>query len=530
MKPKIDISSKEYKIVLAILHKYLKAPARIWAFGSRVKNKAYKGSDLDLAIESTEKIPWTNLDEAFTDAPLPYKVDVVELNAIKPDFQKIIHQHKALLTIVGNIPVLRFPEFRDAGEWEVKTLGEVFDSYSGGTPKTAEKEYYGGNIPFIRSAEITKESTELFLTEKGFKNSSTKLVNKGDLLVALYGANSGDVAISKINGAINQAILCLCSDYSNSFTQQFLSFKKEWIVSKYIQGGQGNLSGEIVKSIELLFPKKSEQQKIASCLSSLDELIAAHTERLEALKDHKKGLMQNLFPQEGQKVPNYRFPEFEKDGEWVLSPFSKFIKLYRGSSPRPISDYLTKAESGVNWIKIGDTCTVTDFVIRSVSEKITPEGAEKSRKVKKGELILANSMSYGYTYQLALDGCIYDGWFVLREYEEVFDKQFLLQSLNSDYMQDQYKKLAAGGIVKNISSEIVYSTLIPNTSLKEQQKIAACLSSLDEVISAQADKLAALKTHKKGLLQQLFPHSLNYDCMMTMILKAKRNQGNPNIR
>lgn len=194
------------------------------------------------------------------------------------------------------VPKFRFPEFEKDGEWVVKRLGEVFQSFSGGTPNTSEKKYYGGNIPFIRSAEIAKSSTELFLTEEGLNNSSAKQVNKGDLLVALYGANSGDVAISKIDGAINQAILCLRSDFSNSFTHQYMALKKKWIISKYIQGGQGNLSGNIIKLVELLFPKKEEQQKIAFCLSALDELITAQSEKIEQLKEHKKGLMQGLFP------------------------------------------------------------------------------------------------------------------------------------------------------------------------------------------------------------------------------------------
>ena len=194
------------------------------------------------------------------------------------------------------VPRLRFPEFENAGEWEVKRLGEVFKSFSGGTPDTSKKEYYNGKIPFIRSAEIGKLSTELFITETGLENSSAKMVKKGDLLVALYGANSGDVAISKIDGAINQAILCFQSEYSNEFTCHFLSGKKNWIVSKYVQGGQGNLSGEIVKSISLPFPSLPEQQKIAACLSSLDDLINAQRQKIELLKQHKKGLLQGLFP------------------------------------------------------------------------------------------------------------------------------------------------------------------------------------------------------------------------------------------
>lgn len=123
------------------------------------------------------------------------------------------------------------------------------------------------------------------------------MVTKGDVLVALYGANSGDVAIAKIDGAINQAILCLRTKSLNKFLRYYLFHRQSTILEKYLQGGQGNLSGDIIKSLLLSFPDESEeQQKIASCLSSLDALITAQTEKIDALKTHKKGLMQQLFP------------------------------------------------------------------------------------------------------------------------------------------------------------------------------------------------------------------------------------------
>lgn len=197
-------------------------------------------------------------------------------------------------------PRLRFPEFEGAGQWEPRTVGSVCTSFSGGTPNTSNPEFYGGDIPFIRSAEIGKETTELFLTRAGLENSAAKLVKKGDVLVALYGANSGDVAIGRIAGAINQAILCLRPSENAAFLSHFLTHRKDWIIEKYIQGGQGNLSGEIVKSIGLVFPLPTEQQRIADCLTSLDDLIAAETRKLDTLKTHKKGLMQQLFPQVGE--------------------------------------------------------------------------------------------------------------------------------------------------------------------------------------------------------------------------------------
>ena len=196
----------------------------------------------------------------------------------------------------SRVPEWRFPEFQNRGEWEEKLLNDCCKTYSGGTPSTSNKEFYIGEIPFIRSAEINKSITELFISENGLKNSSAKLVKKGDILIALYGANSGDIAISKINGAINQAILCVSHLTSNKFIYYCLLQLMPNVVTRCIQGGQGNLSGEIIKFIKLLFPPLQEQQKIANFLSSVDELIEKQEQKIKQYKQHKKGLLQGLFP------------------------------------------------------------------------------------------------------------------------------------------------------------------------------------------------------------------------------------------
>ena len=174
------------------------------------------------------------------------------------------------------IPKLRFPGYTDA--WEERKLGEFTTSFSGGTPSAGNSSYYKGDIPFIRSGEINSDKTELFLTEDGLKNSSAKMVSVGDILYALYGATSGEVGISQINGAINQAILAIkpIDGYSSYFIMQWLKLQKQKIIDKYLQGGQGNLSGSIVKNLILNVPNFEEQQKIGVFFKQLDSTITLH--------------------------------------------------------------------------------------------------------------------------------------------------------------------------------------------------------------------------------------------------------------
>ena len=207
-------------------------------------------------------------------------------------------------------------------------------------------------------------------------------------------------------------------------------------------------------------------------------------------------------------VPNIRFPEF-KD-EWERARFKDVITLQRGSSPRPIIKYLTTSNEGVNWIKIGDM-PISGRIVTSTEEKITKEGAKKSRRVSIGDLILSNSMSYGLPYIMGIEGYIHDGWFVLRNFEKTFDKDYLCNLLISDVVQKQYKKLAAGGVVQNISSDLVNSIFIPIPSLKEQEKIASFLSIIDERIATQNKIIEELKQLKNGIINHTF-NSLKTKC------------------
>ena len=225
------------------------------------------------------------------------------------------------------VPKLRFPGF--TGEWEQRKLGEVVKSYSGGTPTASNKEYYGGDIPFIRSAEINSDMTELYITQKGLDNSSAKMVEKGTILYAMYGATSGEVGISKINGAINQAILAMIpSGYNSKIIAQYLRKNKESIIGKYLQGGQGNLSANIILDLPIQLPRIEESNQIANFLESFDNLITLHQRKLENLKLKKKALLQKLFPKNGEQFPELRFPGFTD--AWEQRKLGEILKVNSG--------------------------------------------------------------------------------------------------------------------------------------------------------------------------------------------------------
>lgn len=191
-----------------------------------------------------------------------------------------------------NVPALRFPEF--TGEWKKCKLSKVCSFFSGGTPPSSNKEYYNGNIPFIRSGELHNDETELFITKEGLDNSAAKMVEVGDLLLALYGATSGDIAISKIKGAINQAILCIRTKQNKKFVESVWNKHVARLLQTYLQGGQGNLSADIVKNISFYFTNIEEQNKLSRFISLLDQRIAAQNKIIEKLQSLIKGIAQNI--------------------------------------------------------------------------------------------------------------------------------------------------------------------------------------------------------------------------------------------
>ena len=405
------------------------------------------------------------------------------------------------------VPKLRFPEFVNAPQWQLSTFGERCESFSGGTPDTSKKTYYGGMIPFIRSAEIGSDETEIFLTKEGLENSAAKTVKRGDLLVALYGANSGDTALARIDGAINQAIMCLRSVESVPYLYYYLTSRKKWIITTYLQGGQGNLSGQIVLSVPVSIPHKDEQQKIADCLRSLDDLIAAEGRKLEALRQHKLGLMQQLFPQPGETVPRLRFPEFVHAGDWktvrcrdiakVLPGYGfpdKFQGNTKGQFPfYKVSDISYCIEEGKKYISDAKNYIESD-ILDEIRGKSVPKGTIIFAKI--GEAIRSNRRVITTT-PAVIDNNTAG---ITAKKTKIYD-EFLFY-LWSNVSLINY----AGGVVPAVSKSALENVpLCYPINSKEQQRIADCLGSLDDLIAAEGQLTEALQQLKQGLMQQLFP-------------------------
>lgn len=404
-------------------------------------------------------------------------------------------------------PEIRFPGFTE--DWEQRKLGDITESFSGGTPTAGKSEYYGGDIPFIRSGEISSELTELFITENGLNNSSAKMVEAGDILYALYGATSGEVSISRINGAINQAILAIRpTKNDNSYLiVQWLRKQKDTIISTYLQGGQGNLSGSIVKDLVITLPQdKEEQNKIGAFFKQLDDTIALHQRKLDLLKETKKGFLQKMFPKNGAKVPEIRFPGFT--GDWEQRKLNDFI-----SGDISDGDWIEKEhikdEGKYRIIQTGNIGNGV-YIDKEKSAKYMDQNSFdilKANEIFPGDLLVSRlAEPAGRTVILpniedrmvtAVDVTI------LRQNEN-FDAYFLLSQMNTSKILNKVSKNVSGTSHKRISRKNLEKVTIDSTSIEEQNKIGAFFKQLDDTIALHQRKLDLLKETKKGFLQKMF--------------------------
>ena len=402
---------------------------------------------------------------------------------------------------MSNTPQIRFAGFTDA--WEQRELGSITSSYSGGTPTAGKAEYYDGDIPFIRSGEINEEKTELFLSELGYKNSSAAMVEKGDILYALYGATSGEVSISKLKGAINQAILAIKPNegYDSEFLMQWLRNQKENIISTYLQGGQGNLSGTIVKSLKVDITSYAEQQQIGAYFKNLDSIITLHQRKCDALQKFKKSMLQKMFPQNGLSVPEIRFAGFTDAWE-----------------QRELNYYLTvsKAKNRDEQYSKDDVLSVSgDYGIVNQIEfqgrSFAGESVANYGVVETGDVVYTKSPLKSNPYGIiktnkGISGIVSTLYAVYKPQKTVCP-DFVQVYFEQDVRMNNYMHPLVNKGAKNdmkVSAENALKGEVTFPSIEEQRRICEYFSCLDHLITLHQRKLETLQKMKKSLLQKMF--------------------------
>lgn len=410
-------------------------------------------------------------------------------------------------------PKLRFPEFRD--EWIEKPLKEFATiitekagekkctllSVTSGVGLISQMEKFGRNI----AGNQYKSYLILRKNDFAYNKSATKAYPQG--FIAKY---SGD----ELAAVPNSMFTCF-SVQADRIDPEFLNYQflgnihGKW-VKKYIEvsaRAHGSLSINDDDLLALPVPRPAgessmaEQHKIAECLTSLDELIAAHGQKLDALKTYKTGLTQQLFPREGETLPRLRFPEFKDAGEWERKTLNEIAEISSGTTP-PRSNPEFFDGGSIPWVK---TMDLNNSFIIETEEQITPKA--KARVNPTGSVLVA---MYGGFNQIGRTGCLSvpaatnQAISVLVVDNKVALPVYVLAWLNAKV--EDWKRIASSSRKDpNITGSDVANFPISLPEIQEQQKIADALSSLDDLIAAQTQKLDAVKTHKKGMMQQLFP-------------------------
>ena len=392
------------------------------------------------------------------------------------------NEHKKL-----NVPNLRFPEFQ--GEWEKCKLSEICTFFSGGTPSSSNKDFYGGNIAFIRSGELHADSTELFITQAGFDSSSAKMVEVGDLLLAMYGATSGDIAVSKIKGAINQAILCIRTKQKKKFIESVWNKHVSKNLRTYLQGGQGNLSADIVKGISFFFPTLKEQKKIANLVSLLDERIATQNKIIDKLQSLIKGIMVELQKQGVNK------------GTWKKVFLSDVLTERNERNTNLFQVFSVSVSQGV--------VNQVDYLGRSFAAKDT----SKYNVVHYGDLVYTKSPTGSFPYGIVKQSLNIENVAVSPLYGVYKPKslavgaylhEYFMSEINThNYLHPLIQKGAKNTI--NITNQrfLENCVLLP-TNINELLQISKLLRSLNNKIKYQQDILQQYQKQKQYLLRQMF--------------------------
>ena len=325
------------------------------------------------------------------------------------------------------------------------------------------------------------------------------MVRIGDILYALYGATSGEVSRAKLNGAINQAILAIIpnEEINADFLVEWFRKEKDKITDTYLQGGQGNLSAQIIKELEVLIPSESEQNKIGTYFEQLNNLITLHQRKCDEIKNLKKYMLQKMFPQNGEKKPEVRFADFTDD--WEQRKLPEFVSFFNGLTytPDDVQETGTLVLRSSN-VKNGE---IVDADNVYVSDKVAT-----SENVQEGDIIVVvrngSRVLIGKHAQIKASmpntviGAFMSG--IRSEHSS-----FVNALLDTSAFENEIAK-NMGATINQITGYMFSKMEFMIPSEEEQQRIGEYFSNLDNLITLHQRKCLKLKELKKSMLQQLF--------------------------
>lgn len=437
------------------------------------------------------------------------------------------------------VPELRFSEFIGGIEWQRTPFNKIYTLKPTNSLSRDKLNYDSGSVKNIHYGDIhTKFSTLFDVTNEyvPFVNPTVSLdkvkketyCQEGDMIFADASEDLNDVgkSIELIN--LNEEKLIsglhtiLARQINNNLIKGFggYLFKSSAIRKQIKKEAQGTkvlgISAGRICNIDIVYPTDQvEQQKIVGCLSSMDDLISANIKKLDLFKSYKKGLMQRLFPVEGETVPKFRFPEFQEDIEWSKGYVDDLATLIMGNAFKS-SHYV---KNGVQLVRMGNLYQGTLQLSRLPIYLPHYYEQEYSKFVIK-PLDLLMSMTgtvgkedYGFVVQVPTKSnhLMLNQRVVKLNPKKACVKEFLLQLLKTDYFLKSLYSLPGGTKQANLSGAQLKGLGIKYPGLKEQKKIADYLSSIDDLITAQISKIDSFKNHKNGLMQQLFPTSVDSD-------------------
>lgn len=399
-------------------------------------------------------------------------------------------------------PALRFPEFRDTEGWEETTLGEIAKFYKGKGISKSDIAV-NGHLPCIRYGELYTHYNEIInsiISYTGLLSDDLVLSQINDVIIPASGETKEDIATASCvmmdNVALGGDLNIIRSRMNGIFLSFYLNNAKKYEISQLAQGySVVHLYAEQLKKLQICIPKLKEQTKIAECLGGLDDLISAVSDKIETLKEYKKGLMQQLFPSKGKTTPSLRFPEFQNTGEWRETTLREEVYYENGKAHENDID-----EAG-QYIVVNSKFISTDGEVVKYTDN-------PSCLAEKGDILMVLSD-------------VPNGRAIAKCFIVDSDNKYTVNQRICKLKSKKNIGLLLYYIINRNPFLLAFDDGIKQTNLKkddvlncpfrlpkepkEQQRIADSLSSVDDLISAEADKLGQLKAHKKGLMQQLFP-------------------------